>query len=133
MCSFIFSIVSEFSYGKRSQVRLNCIIQSVTNIFKTSGYVEMQLRLYVTWTDPRLLYKYISKNKKAYRKNKITERQLPLIWLPTIILNNTRTKSRISLTDPTSYGIIQVKLGATERKSPVNDLFNYPMYKGHDG
>ena len=131
--TFLYPTVSEFNYGKKSQIQLDCIIQSISNVFKSSGYVEMQLKLYVRWIDPRLVYKYISKEEKAYRKNRISAKQLPLIWLPTIILNNTRSKSSIELADQRSAGIIHVKEGATERKSPVNDLFNYPMYRGHEG
>ena len=124
--------MGELENGKKGEVHLHCIIQSIDGIFKTSGYVEIQLKVYVYWIDSRLVYRYVNKGK-SNRKNKVSEKQKALIWLPNIILNNTRTKSVIDLSKSNSAGNIIVKPTASEIKADLNELFNYEKYEGLDG
>ena len=124
--------MGEIENGKKGVVHLDCFIQSIDGIFKTGGYVEIQLKVYVSWIDSRLVYRYVNKGT-SNRRNKVSEKQKALIWLPNIILNNTRTKSVIELNKSNSAGNINVKQTASKIKAHLNELFNYDKYEGHDG
>ena len=123
----------DYDHGQKSKLKLGVTIESINRISKTHEFVDVQFKIYVQWTDSRLQFKNVAKGIHSYRKNKISENQKSLIWLPSIIMNNTKSKSKITFNDGEEYiGAIFINEKAHGQKSLLNELLNYVKYDGRD-
>ena len=126
----------DYEHGQKSKLKLGVTVESINRISKTYGFVDIQFKIYVQWTDSRLVFKNVAKGIHSYCKNKISEKQKSLIWLPSIIMNNTRSKSKITFDktgdEEESIGAIFIKKRAHGQKSLLNELLNYVEYDGRD-
>ena len=128
----------DYEHGQKSKLKLGVTVESINRISKTYGFVDIQFKIYAQWTDSRLVFKNVAKEgmPHSYRRNKISEKQKSLIWLPSIIMNNTRSKSKITFNEAgdgeESIGAIFVHGKAHGQKSFLNELLNYVQYNGRD-
>ena len=72
-------------------VTIDFIVFSILEISEADSYMELAFELGLTWQDPRLIFYNL---KDALELNALTQDEKLRIWVPQVVFENTRDKSK---------------------------------------
>ena len=113
-------------------VGVSVIIESITNIEEAISKIDVQLQLQIRWTDNRLKFTNLNDN---YLLNIITDEEKAALWMPSLILNNTKSKTELRFDDDMAKGYVQLKKESKGKSTSasLSELFNFKTNAGRDG
>ena len=101
-------------------------LESIHELDEVKSLIELEIKLTVKWQDSRLTYVKIHPELE----NSITLSQIEDLWLPSLVIENTKHVTRLSFNDELSHGLIQLKPNA---KGEIANLSNTRKFEGKDG
>ena len=101
-------------------------LESILDLDEVKSMIKLKVKLTTKWQDSRLTYVKMHPR----RKNLITPSQKTVLWLPSLVFENTNDVTELSFDDELSHGMIQLKPNA---KGEIASLSNTRKFTGNDG
>ena len=91
--------------------------------------LSLELKITAKWIDPRVSYIDLKKN---YLSNKLSSNEVEKIWVPTLMLVNTRDRSETNFRSQTAQIFVQINEGVTPKQESLGNVHNTYKFKGKD-
>ena len=120
----------EIFLGPDGKVKLNVslTLESILDLDEVKSLMKLQIEIKLSWVDSRLEFVNVDQEM-----NSINLKQKEMLWLPSLIFDNTNDKIEASFNDDISNGIIDVQENARGHIAPLMELQNFKKYTGSQG
>lgn len=104
-------------------------IINILDIDEVSAKMKLQLKITVEWTDPRVDFLNLKKDKLL---NVFSQDEKEDLWLPGLIFSNTANKQQAQFRNVSADGYFMINEKAISKPTPINELHNGYIHAGKD-